>query len=524
MELLVVVLMVIAALVAVLERFARSLPYTVALLLAGLVLTLLPSDFFVMDETLGEIILFVLVPPLVFEATLHIKWSNLRQDLFHVLLLAGVGSLLGAFLIAFALSPLPNFSFVAAFTFGALISATDPVAVIAFFRNLGVGKRLALLVEGESLFNDGVAIVLFSIAVGIAQSGADSFTLRDGLIEFVTVAGGGVLIGATLGYVVSNIVLRHVDDHLIETIWTVALAYGVFVLAEEFHLSGILAVVVAGLFVGNLGTENTSPTTQITLDNFWEFLAFLANSFVFLLIGLDTEISQLLDNIWEILLAVVVVLAARAIVIYGLTTISNRLQPRRTIPLAYRHIMWWGGLRGAIGLALALNLVGAPGFAPAEVREIGIMTYGVVLFTLLAQATTLPSLLRRLNLTNKAEYHLELQRRQATLVARQAGREALKRMQSKGLISNEIWQAADTVYNEDVQESEEQLSYHLQEYAELKLGMVIQARAEAIKAERNAIADARRRGLISEEVYHELVVDSDSRAAALDQIRRHSGL
>ena len=525
LEIAFVALLSVAALVAYASRRLRHLPYTVALVIVGGALTFISNETLTLGGNFGNIILLLLVPPLIFEATLHIKWDALRRDLLPILLLALGGSLFGAFLVAWPVSAILGFTPLAAFTFGALIAATDPVAVIAFFRSSGVSQRLALLVEGESLFNDGVAIVLFTIALSLGQEVAEGLSASPQIslafLEFLRVAGGGLLVGMTFGYLVSTIILKQVDDHLIETATTVALAFGSFVVAERLHLSGILAVVAAGIFVGNIGSQNTSPTTQITLNNFWEFLAFTANSLVFLLIGLQTEVTDLLQSATKIGVAVVAVLLSRAIIVYGLTALSNRLNALRRIPLRFQHVMFWGGLRGAISLALAVKLVETPDiFGRTATSDILLMTFGVVLFTLLAQATTLTSLLRRLGLSQKPAHVVEKERHQGALLAKRAGKDMLDRLRREGGLAHEIWEAMTVVYNEDIALSSDHLRTHLQNYAELKQQMVMQARQETIKAERSALAEALRRGLVSEEVYQELIRQTDNRAAALNILRR----
>ena len=249
-----------------------------------------------------------------------------------------------------------------AMVFGALISATDPVAVIAFFRTLGVDKRLSILMEGESLINDGVAVVLFTLAVAAAGSAAAPPTLLEGLFEFVRVAGGGILVGLATGLVAAQIVSR-LDDRLVETTLSMALAFGSFVVAQSLGVSGILAVLTAGLVIGSLDLQKLSPTTRITLYNFWDLLAFVANSAVFLILGLQIDITGLLGHAGTVVVAVLAILASRAIVVYGMAWLSSR--GHDPIPLRYRHVMFWGGLRGAVSLALALSLTGPGSERPA---------------------------------------------------------------------------------------------------------------------------------------------------------------
>lgn len=532
-ELSIVILLFIAALVAIVIRRIR-LPYTVALVLVGLFLSLFPN--FLNLTVSSDLILAILVPPLLFEATLHIPWPKLQKDLFPVVLLAVAGTLVGTFLVGGIVRQFLGVPWAAAIAFGALISATDPVAVIAFFRSLGVNKRLTILVEGESLFNDGVAIVVFNLAVAAGAAlnagNGSSLELSTAVTEFFIVAFGGLAIGLLLGYIVSYIILKNVDDHLIETSTTVALAFGSFVLAEEFgllfgidglHFSGILAVVAAGLMVGNIGFQNTSPTTKLTLDNFWEFLTFAVNSLVFLLIGLEIEIVQMIPYLGAILVAVIAILVSRAIIVYLIGFIHGRVQPKYRIPVPYRHVMYWGGLRGAISLALALTLTGE-NFGSDVATELRVMTFGVVLFTLLVQGMTIEGLIQRLNLSEKLPQRVENQRRQALLYAKRAGRRELDRLRDNGWLFKDIWESMGQVYDEEILENKEHLRQHLRDYPELGQEMYLQAREDVLRAERSAIMDAARLGLIDEDVQTELTVELNNRLEAIEVIKANRGL
>lgn len=516
-----VLLLTIAALVAIFIRRWRF-PYTVALVLVGLVLSFFPNVLNL--DVSSDLILAVLVPPLIFEATLHIKWPELREDLPLVLLLAVGGTLLSTFIVGILVFQFLDIPLLGALAFGALISATDPVAVIAFFRSLGVSKRLSILMEGESLLNDGVAIVVFGLALSAASaavlSGADSvdFSLSSAILEFLRVSLGGLGIGLILGYVVSYVVLKNVDDHLIETATTVALAFGAYVLGERLHVSGILAVVAAGLMVGNIGIQNTSPTTKLTLNNFWEFMAFVANSLVFLLIGLEILVAQLLVFAVPIAVAVVAVLLSRAITVYSFTGLHNQLVTNsRAVPKPYQHVMFWGGLRGAISLALVLTL-GNNLFGSTIAQELRVMTFGVVLFTILFQGLSIERLIERLGLAKRSEHTLESQRRQATTYAKRAGRRELDRLRDEGILYREIWEAMRSVYDDELNEATRQLGKHLEAHPDLEREMYLQARADVLKAERTAISDAASRGFITDEVYNELIRRANQQMAALELI------
>ena len=525
-EVSIVLLLAIAAAVAVAVRRVR-LPYTVALVVVGLGLTLLPTDFIQINVS-SDLILAVLVPPLLFEATVHISWGRLRRDLAPVLLLALAGTLIGAFVVGGLVTNLvEGIPWAPAIAFGALISATDPVAVIAFFRSIGVPKRLTILVEGESLFNDGVAFVVFILALAAAGPGA-TFSLGAAVGEFFIDAFGGLAIGLFLGYVVSSLILKNLDDHLIETVVTVALAFGAFLAAEEFgaffslpdiHLSGILAVVAAGLMVGNVGLRNTSPTTRLTLENFWEFLAFVANSLVFLLLGLQIEIGDLWDKAGAIIVALVAVQVTRLIVIYGLLSLHGRAQPERKVSRNYRHVMFWGGLRGAISVALALSLVGElDRLGETVVSTLQVMTFGVVLFTLLVQGVTIEGLIKRLGLAARPVEQVELQRRQARIFTQRAGLDELDRLREEGILFRDLYEAMSTQYKSELAREGQTLSDHLRNYPELEIDMYLQARTDTLRAERSALQDAARRGLIAEDVLIELTVEINDHLAALEFI------
>jgi CPA1 family monovalent cation:H+ antiporter len=513
-----VLLLTVAALVAILIRRIR-LPYTVALVVVGLALALVPN--ILTFNVSSDLILAVLVPPLVFEATLNIKWGDLRGDMPLVLLLAVGGTLLSTFIVGGIVFQVLDIPILGALAFGALIAATDPVAVIAFFKSLGVSKRLSILVEGESLFNDGVAIVVFNLTIAAAAAalttaGATEFSLVAAVVEFLRVSVVGVGVGLTLGFVVAYVILRNIDDHLIETATTVALAFGAYVAAESLHASGLLAVVAAGLVVGNIGMSNTSPTTRLTLDNFWEFLAFVANSLVFLLIGLEIQLAQLVQFALPIAVAVLAVLVSRAISVYSITALHNRLTPDRLdVPTRYQHVMFWGGLRGAISLALALT-IGRNLFGATIATEMRVMTFGVVLFTILVQGATIERLIERLGLVQRQPQAIENQRRQAVAYARQAGRRELNRLHNEGFLYTDMWQAMSAVYDEEIEDARRAMRDHLEAFPELEREMYLKARADVLKAERHAVSDAAARALIPLEVQDELIGETDRRLAALD--------
>ena len=523
-ELSVVVLLATAAAMAIIVKRIK-VPYTVALVLVGLVFAFFPN--FVELNFSADLILGLLIPPLLFEATLHLPWAKLKADLVPILMFAIGGTMLGTFAVGWIIWALVGVPWLAAVAFGALISATDPVAVIAFFKSLGVTKRLSVLVEGESLFNDAIAFVAFTLAVDAAAPGS-SFGLGSAIGDFLIVGGGGLAVGITLGWFVSQVVLARVDDALIETTTSLALAYGSFLVAEEFglifgiddlHFSGILAVVASGLMVGNIGLRNTSPTTRITLEYFWEVLTFLVNSLVFLVIGLkinlrDIDISE---NILNVAIAIGAILLTRFVIVYGFGAIHAKLQPSRRVPMAFRHVMYWGGLRGAISLALAL-LLEESDFSDEVVNTVLVMTFGVVLFTLLVQGTTISGLIARLGLSGQEAHQRRQQQIQARIYARRAGAAEMERLGGQGVLFSSMADAMQDTYEQEVAEARDDLSDHFSAHPELEVTMLLQARRDALVAEQSAIGEMVRSGFISGDVGNDMAVELHNRTAALDLI------
>ena len=507
-ETLIVLLVVVATLVAIVARRIR-LPYTVSLVLVGLLLSIRrPLDI----EVTPELILAIFVPPLIFEAAFHLDFRLLRDNLAPILMLSVPGVILTTLLVGGMVTLGTRLPFGVAMSFGALISATDPVAVVALFRALGAPRRLAVAVEGESLFNDGTAIVVFQIALAATLSGV--FDPVAGLFDFLQVALGGMAIGLALGWLAARLIAR-IDDRLIVTTLTTLLAYGAYLSAERLHVSGVLAVVVTGLLSSNVGLAGMSPTTKIMLFNLWEYLAFLANSLVFLLIGLNVDLPQLWANLGPIFIAVVAVLVSRGVVVYGLSWLAHLRENRPHIPLRWRHILFWGGLRGAISLALALSLP----VALPERETLQSMAFGVMLFTLLAQGTTIQFLLKWLGLIERPQHRVAREMRLGRLFAAQAGLRRLESLNREGLLTDDVWAGLRDDYRQDQKQLVEEMNQLFHEHAELEREMLLQARREALQAERVALGDALRRGLLSDDVYEKLSSDIDHRLEALDLIQ-----
>lgn len=382
------VLLLVACLIAMLCR-RLGLPYIVGLVAAGFVIALLPNS---PDLPLSRELMFnILLPPLVFEAALQLDWLEFRRELPLTLVLAFLGVAIAALLVTIGMHWLVGWTWTGAALFGVLIAATDPVSVIATFREIGCLPRLSMVVESESLINDGVAAVGFaSISAIAAGSSPGAATV---IPAFLWTMGGGVLIGGLVSAAILLIVGR-TNDPLIEITLTTLAAYGSFLLAEQFHSSGIISTLAAGLVVGSIGWSG--PVSLEGRDRVrwaWEYFAFLANSFVFILIGLNLANQPLHRiGIQAFAFAILLVLLGRAAAVYPLSALFGRSRWR--LPRSFQHTLFWGGLRGALALALALAV-------PASVPErsaIILTAFVVVAFSILVQGLTMPVLIKRLDL------------------------------------------------------------------------------------------------------------------------------
>jgi len=377
-------LLLVAAIVGVLARRLR-IPYSVGLVLAGIALAFVP---FSADVTLTKDLIFTtLLPPLVFEAAFQLPWKPLRRDLPVILLLATGGVLLAAALTAVGMHYVAGWTWMAAVVFGILIAATDPVSVIATFKESGIRDRLRLLIEAESLFNDGTAAVAFGIAVTMALG--QNYSAFDLASTLAITAGGGILCGAAVAGAVL-LLAGPATDHLVELAFTTVAAYGSFLLAEHFHLSGILATVTAGIMLGNLGHLGAlTDKGREAVEAFWEFAAFVANSLIFLLLGLQLA-HQSFSALWlPAAAAIVIVILGRALAVYPICWLFSRSALR--VGMRYQNLLFWGGLRGALALALALGL-------PLEMplrEDIITVSFAVVVSSIFLQGLTIPPLLRR---------------------------------------------------------------------------------------------------------------------------------
>ena len=502
---LILLFVVVTAVAIVVQRLA--VPYTVALVITGLVLGLLHA--FEAPHLTKSLMFNVFLPGLLFEAAFYIEFKHFWRNRLTINSLALPGVVAAIALTSLILTPVANtlhfvqdFTWKHALVFGAIISATDPIAVVSIFRSLGVPKRLSVLLEGESLLNDGTAIVFFMLSVSLVNG---TMVTAGGLaFDFIKIVGIGAIIGTGVGLAVSQ-VIRQVDDPMIEITLTTIAAYGSFLAAEHFHYSGVIATVSAGMLCGNYGARvGMSPSTRIAVESFWEYVAFALNSIVFLLIGLEVNFQALLDSWQAILVAYLVVTGGRALIIFGASSLLRKTRER--IPWAWSAVLTWGGLRGGLSMVLVLSL---PKDFPH--RELMVsMTFGVVILSILVHGLTMSPLLGWLDIVRGQKEHAEYELTRGKLHAYHAALEEIGQMSHVHFTDPEVLAGLRREYEQKIERDRAVLNDLLIEKRQLHKEELQWARRHLLLVEKGEVIDAFRKGVLSQEVQEKLLADIDT--------------
>lgn len=507
-----ILLFVVATAVAIAARRLK-IPYTVALVATGLVL----GALHVLEpiHLTKELLFALFLPGLLFEAAFHIEFEDFWRDRTAILGLAIPGVIAAIALTTIVLEPAAEglglaseFTWTHALVFSALIAATDPIAVVALFKSLGTPRRLGMLVEGESLLNDGTSIVFFTLVLGLV--GGSSLSVGGLAVDFFRIVGGGVVIGGVIGIVISQ-VIRQVDDPMIEITLTTIAAYGSFVAAEQLQYSGVIGTVTAGMLCGNYGARTgMSAATRVAAETFWEYVAFALNSLVFLLIGFEVRLQALLDSMPIILAAYFAVTLGRAIVIFGTSGLLRMV--RKHISPQWSVVLTWGGLRGALSMVLVLGLP-----VSFEHRDLLVtMTFGVVVLSILVQGLTMSPLLRMLGVVGSYEARLAYELARGELQAASAALTEVDRLAKSRLASPSVLHTVESQYQQRIRETEQQIEKLHLEREQLRLEELHQTRRHLLLVEKERVIEAFHRGTMSQETQERLLADIDARLLRLE--------
>lgn len=515
LELVVVLLFTVSTAVALLAQ-RLSIPYTVALVVAGIALG--AGDWVDPPRLTKELLFAVFLPGLLFEAAFHIDFKKFWSNKLAIQSLAIPGVVAAILATAALLTPLVqnlglehNFRFIDGLVFGGIIAATDPIAVVALFKSLGAPKRLAVLIEGESLLNDGTAVVLFGAIFAVA-AGAD-VTASSAAADFVKVCGLGIVIGAGVGYAGSQ-VIHKVDDPMIEITVTTVVAWGSFALAEQIHVSGVLATVAAGLVCGNHAARTgMSPSTKIAAVTFWAYIAFALNSIVFLLIGFEVDLSAVVGSWKTVLLAWFAATAARAVVVGIVNALLKRTTER--IPSGWATVICWGGIRGSVSMVLVLAL---PADFPHRQFLVNIV-FGVVVVSIVLQGLTMAPLLRKLGVASGRVARQRYEAARAEALAIRAALDEIQQLGSSAVVEPSVLDAARGRYLSRLKEADARVkAMHLGDAA---LDDEERRRIDRhlLLVEKERVMAVVHEGLASEDATMTLLADLDARLVALEEVR-----
>jgi len=469
--------------------FLRQVPYTLLLVIVGLGLALV--EVRLIDLSPGMILL-IFLPPILFEAAWKMKWPDLQRELLPSGFFA-IGSVPITIIgIGWALHHWMQVPWTTALLTGACLAATDSASVLGVFREVGAGKRMTTLLEGESLFNDGAAVVAFSVLLEQAVD-PQPIDLATTLLQFVVVCVIGLGVGGVIGTIVALLTQRY-DLAWVEQTLSLVTAYGGYILAEDLGGSGVIGVVTAGLVIGNLSlVPGEQPQKSSTMLEFWEFIIFLVNSIVFLLLGDQILFPYFLEHIDTSLVAIVGVVLTRAIAIFGFSALSGLLT-RDPIPWAEQTVLWWVGLRGSVAIALALSI---PDLLPDR-QQIISNSFGVVLFTLLVQGLTTKFLLDKLNLLNDEQ----LNQRYLKLVAQ---RDALQKMMNylldsdrKPIIAADQFQKELEFVKTQLEQTQQDLNALRTDHPSLEALVLQQHREQLLAIESSTFTQFVQEGLLKE--------------------------
>jgi len=470
-EVLVAAFLTVMLVASIISARAR-VPYTLLLVILGIALSAVSSLTFLPQGTIQQIVsqmniffvglsggqqggLFVglVVPPLLFEAMIHVRSSDLRAVIRPSVVLATIGVIISTLVVGFILWKIAHLPYIVSFLFAAIISPTDVATVLEVFRNAKVPSRLSTMMDTEAAFNDATGIAVFAIVLASATLGGVS--LASAASSFAILSAGGALIGLVVAFL-AELLSSLLSDKLTQTILTIFAVYGSYALASSVGVSGLIAVAVVGLYFGNFTARSTlSSSTRETINLFWEVAAFLGNSIAFLFIGFSTDIFRLAASIIPILLAYLAVTAARAASVYPILSIFSRFGEK--IPLKWRNVSMLGGMRGALSIALVVSIP-ATAVSVSDESQLTTLVLGVTFISISLQAALL---FRYIKTRFPAEQQASAESLNARLSKSASAIQSLERLRAQGGISDEEFASQLENDREELQEIMKEINKNL---------------------------------------------------------------
>ncbi len=513
-ESVILILFVIASIVSVAAR-RFNLPYTIALMAVGLILGSL--HMLNAPHLTQELLYAIFLPPLIFQSAIHLKASDMQKNLLPITTLVIPGVVLSTLVIAAVIIPVSShftqidtISWPLGILFGAAVAATDPVAVVAIFQRLGVPRRLRILIESESLLNDGTSIVVFILVLHFIQGEIGS--PQETLLDFIRMVGLGLLIGAITGIVTAT-VMRHLDDAMVTITLSTVAAYGSFLIADRFGVSGVMSTVAAGLIVGNRGfSQVLFPSIRISTETFWEYIAFAMNSLIFLLMGFAINL-QMLWELWPVvLLAYISVVVARFFVVNFTWLIF--FPTHLVFPYRWCVVLSWGGLRGALSMVLALSIPESLEFKEVIVT----LVFGVVLLSIFIQGLSMMPLMRALGLVSSLSRlkSYELTKTKVSLL--EDTLDEIERLRKRRMLHASSAKTLKDELKEELKLLNSELDQLEPDKKALLEEEVLRTKRRILMEQKKNLLEIYQNGMISFDVYEELKGQIDAKLVELENL------
>ncbi len=519
------VIMMVAVIVAIVAKYIRW-PYTIVLLISGLIIAYFNTGQIIASfnivppfELTRDMIFHILLPPLIFEGALHMRLKHLKENAKVISLLAIPALIISSFFVGYLIYLFTNSFMALALPFSIslliaiIIIPTDPVSILAIYKDTKIPVKLKNIIEGESIFDDGTCLVLFAVILDLIRSG--NLDLLTGIADFLRMAIFGILLGLAVGYVL-YLIISKIDDKFTEVMITLIMVFGLFTMAENMGASGVFAVVMAGLILGNYGTRFAmAPSARHTLLSFWGFIVFLVNSFLFIVVGMNVNLEAVWNQIELVVFSVLALWFARAASIYIIGKIMNK-GGQTALPKKWQTVMWWGGLRGAIPIALALSipLVLDDGTLFPHRDLILAVTFGVVLITLLVQGLSLKTLIAKLGFLTVSKKEAEKEEKEIATLLKDTVDE-LVQLKEDGDISLPAYEWLIHRYSQANSQLLTELGVLVQEHGFIPREEYTYSVKETLEAKKGAVKEAWEKKLITGKIGERLLLEIESQISVL---------